>query len=312
MIRTALALICSLIPGLAGALVLEFPGNAQLQSESVTPQGSYALPTGPWVDGFIPFNIAEGAVTRQAWRIDAQGLTTLQILSPLKTQLAQGGFDTLYECETKACGGFDFRFSTEILGLPDMYVDLGDYRYFAAQNGETDEYVTLIVSRSSRAGYVQVTSVTQTGQQGLRGGASNPVMRGTTSIAPEQAGDLVGQLETNGHVVLGDLAFETGSAQLGEGPFDSLQTLADYLNSHPSRVVALVGHTDSQGSLDGNIALSKRRAGSVLERLVREYQVNRAQLGAEGMGYLSPLSSNLSAEGREANRRVEVIMVSNE
>jgi len=71
-----------------------------------------------------------------------------------------------------------------------------------------------------------------------------------------------------------------------------------------------VGHTDAEGSLDGNIALSRRRAASVLERLVTAYQVDRRQMEAQGMGYLAPIASNLTEEGREANRRVEVIVTS--
>ncbi|MDP5359491.1 MAG: OmpA family protein, partial [Paracoccaceae bacterium] len=95
-----------------------------------------------------------------------------------------------------------------------------------------------------------------------------------------------------------------------DADYGSLRDLADYLLLHPDRTVALVGHTDSAGSLATNIALSKRRAGSVLERLVTVYGVARRQLEAEGMGYLAPVSSNLTEAGREANRRVEVIITS--
>jgi outer membrane protein OmpA-like peptidoglycan-associated protein len=62
--------------------------------------------------------------------------------------------------------------------------------------------------------------------------------------------------------------------------------------------------------LNGNIALSKKRAEAVLETLVSDFNVPRAQMDAQGMGYLSPIASNLTAQGREANRRVEVIVTS--
>jgi len=123
-------------------------------------------------------------------------------------------------------------------------------------------------------------------------------------------GDLAQSLEDQGRFILSGLVFETGSAQLGNAIFGSLQDLADYLIANPDRTVALVGHTDFVGSLDGNIALSKRRAGSVLERLVTTYDIPRHQLDAQGMGYLSPVASNLTEEGRETNRRVEVIITS--
>jgi outer membrane protein OmpA-like peptidoglycan-associated protein len=71
----------------------------------------------------------------------------------------------------------------------------------------------------------------------------------------------------------------------------------------------LVGHTDSVGGLSGNIALSKRRAQSVRQRLIDTHGVDPSRLDAEGMGYLSPAASHLTPEGREANRRVEVIVL---
>ena len=123
-------------------------------------------------------------------------------------------------------------------------------------------------------------------------------------------GDLAGALRTKGHVVLTDLEFETGSSALGAGNFASLDRLAGFMAAEPGARVALVGHTDSIGGLAGNIALSKRRAQSVRQRLIEAHGIDGARMQAEGMGYLSPVASNLEPEGREANRRVEVILLS--
>ena len=111
---------------------------------------------------------------------------------------------------------------------------------------------------------------------------------------------------------MSDLRFETGSSALGDGEYESLAALADYLKSDGTKRVALVGHTDAEGSLAANIAVSKRRATSVLERLVTSYGVAAAQLEAEGMGYLAPIASNQTDQGRTVNRRVEAILVSTE
>ena len=97
---------------------------------------------------------------------------------------------------------------------------------------------------------------------------------------------------------------------LGEGPFPSLDQLASFLNSRPSVRIALVGHTDSVGSLDGNIALSRKRAQSVRRRLVDKFKIDPSRLEAQGMGYLAPVASNLAEAGRDANRRVEAILLS--
>ena len=74
--------------------------------------------------------------------------------------------------------------------------------------------------------------------------------------------------------------------------------------------VLLVGHTDAAGGLEANIALSRRRAASVVAHLVGELGVSRAQVSAEGVGYLVPRASNLTDQGRAENRRVEVVLTS--
>lgn len=297
-----------LMPLQALAVTLDMPGNATLTAEDVAGLDSYAMPTAGWTPEGLPVLTGTGEVRQQAWRIYAPGLTTLQLLQPLEDQLTAAGFEVLFTCTDDACGGFDFRFATPVLPAPAMHVDLGDYRYIATRrttDGQT-ELLSLLASRSSAAGFVQVTRV-GTPDGAPVAAAEAPAIR---AVAPTITGDLAQELETRGRFILADLAFETGSAQLGDATFASLRDLADYLRANPDRTVALVGHTDSVGSLDGNIALSKHRAGSVLERLVTTYDIPRRQLAAEGMGYLSPVASNLTEAGRDANRRVEVIITS--
>lgn len=307
--RAALAFLCFPLPAMA--VTLNMPSNANMTVQDVTTIGSYAMPTAPWTADGLPVLIGSGEVRMQAWRIDSPGLTTLQILGPLQKQLEAGGFETVFTCTDTVCGGFDFRFATDVLPAPDMHVDLGDFRFFAAKRGEGEEteLISLLASRSSSAGFIQVTRVGPTGDTPVID-AQAPAVRAVSS--PTIPIGLVQELERTGRFILIDLMFETGSAQLGDATFSSLQDLADYLIANPDRTVALVGHTDSVGSLDGNIALSKRRAGSVLERLVTAFDVPRRQLEAEGVGYLTPISTNLTEEGREQNRRVEVIITSTE
>ena len=308
MIRHALALLLLASP--AAAQTLQFPSNATLTREEVIALDSYAMPTDIWADGAVPFQVVEGQITRQAWRIAAPSLTTLQILRPLREQLRNDRFRIIFECQTEACGGFDFRFEVDTFPPPEMRINLGDFRFLAAErlSAEGPEYLALFVSRTAQSGFVEVTHVAPATQAPapITSAQAEPLR----SLGATPDADLEQQLDTIGRSVLADLTFETGSAQLGAGDYASLQALADYLLKYPQRTVALVGHTDASGGLDGNIALSKRRAASVLERLVTDYDVPRRQLAAEGMGYLSPIASNLTEDGREANRRVEVIITS--
>ncbi|MEO1639047.1 MAG: OmpA family protein [Pseudomonadota bacterium] len=291
------------------AQTLDFPSNARLQAEVVSPADSYELPLGIWDRGVMPTRTVEGRKTQQAWRIAAPTLTVLQLARPLREQLQNDGYEVIFECQTEACGGFDFRFAVETLRPPEMRINIGDFRFLAAEKPGPDgtEYLTLFLSRTAEAGFVQITHIGPLDEEVAQTplAAAQPEAE---AVGGANIGGLSGALEADGRAVLDDLTFATGSAQLGEGSFASLTELANYLRANPTRTVALVGHTDSSGSLEANIALSKRRAASVLERLVSVYDIPRSQLEAEGMGYLSPVASNLTEAGREANRRVEVII----
>lgn len=301
-----LALLCVALPGLAQALTLELPASARALADQVSPADSYALPLGGFDGSAVPAQSLEGAVTRQSWQLEALGLTSLQIFAPLRQQLADEGYDILFECGGESCGGFDFRFGTEVLPAPDMHVDLTDFRFLSASLGEND-HLSLLVSRTQNAGFVQLIRVAAQPEPAALtiGGTVQP----TPATPAAQALPLAQALVSQGHAVLPDLTFETGSSSLGEGPFASLQALAAFLLADPTRRVALVGHTDAVGALDNNVALSKRRAAAVLERLTTAYGVPRTQMEAEGMGYLSPVAPNQTDAGREANRRVEVVLL---
>jgi outer membrane protein OmpA-like peptidoglycan-associated protein len=320
---TALALAAP-----ARAITIEFPAPATVTQSLQTPLGSTSVATGPWANGTIPTRSLQGSIDQTAYRIGEPGLQTLQILDPIRDQLLADGYTPIYDCKDTACGGFDFRFGLTIFPEPAMHVDMGDYRYFAAERSTPagDEVISLIVSRASNAGFVQVTRV---------GGALPPADVRLSTMAPPLApvaapltspdtapiapattppipSELGQRLETGGAVALDDLVFPSGAAVLAEGDYASLSALAAYLATNPARQVAIVGHTDASGGLDANIALSRRRAESVRRTLIDRYGAKGAQVQAEGVGYLSPRASNLTATGRAANRRVEVMLTSTE
>ena len=305
----------------AQGLTLDLPGNPRLLVEEITPRESIALPIGRFADDAVPLRIAEGEVTRQVWRVTGEGLSSLAITAALRSQLQAQGFAILLDCAASICGGFDFRRAVEVMPPPAMHVNLADFRYLSAETiprGGVPERVGVLVSTTGQAANVQIIRVGESRDTPIAepsplplGGAA-PLRDEGPPVPDISAESFALILERDGRVPLTDLAFETGAAQLASGSFASLQWVADYLAAHPTRRIALVGHTDTEGSLEVNIALSKRRAASVVERLSREYGVLRQQITAEGMGYLSPLAANLTPEGRSANRRVEAVLLSTE
>ena len=301
-----LAALFALCPLLAEAQALTLPSRAALAAEEQEADGQFPIAVAPARDGVVVSQPARGAMTRRAFRVESPGVTTGQLLEPLRDQIEAAGFQVLFSCEAARCGGFDFRFGLDGFRAPELFVDLGDYRYLSARKGGAPgpSYVALLVSRSEDAGYIEITQVAPVGAAVAEISATGATPRLALS------GDLAKQLNLVGRAILHDLEFQTGSSDLADGPSQTLEDLADYLRSYPDREVALVGHTDSEGSLEGNIALSKRRAGSVRARLLERFDIPGAQVRAEGMGYLSPVASNLTPQGREANRRVEVIVTS--
>lgn len=303
MTRAAVLLLCLLpLPALADGVELTLPDTASVTAERTSPATGYAVLTGRWTGDGGPSTQLEGARSDKAWRLRSDQSTTLQILAPLRAGIEAAGYSPVFECDTDACGGFDFRYALDLLPEPQMHVDLGDFRYFAARKG--NEWLALTVSRSSESGFVQLTTLTQ--------GAAPPPAAVTPATPPPAApaqSDFATKLEATGAVALDDLIFESGATTLGEQEFPSLRAVADYLATRPKARIALVGHTDTTGTLDANIAVSQKRADAVRDRLINAYGLRADQLRAEGAGWLAPRASNRTAEGQDRNRRVEAVLL---
>jgi outer membrane protein OmpA-like peptidoglycan-associated protein len=108
-------------------------------------------------------------------------------------------------------------------------------------------------------------------------------------------------------LTLGDVLFETGKADLRPGALRNLYPLVTFLQQYPERRAVIEGHTDSVGSEASNLDLSQRRADAVRDFLLQN-GVKASQLTTRGYGKASPVASNTTAEGRQQNRRVELII----
>jgi OOP family OmpA-OmpF porin len=293
------------------ALTLDLPAKVLGEETRSANPASYALPVAAFNGINVPSQQVEGALDQRAFRLDAAEMTTLAILAPLRDQVRAAGYEIVFECEARACGGFDFRFNTDVLPEPDMHVDLGDFRFLSAQKGA--EAVSILVSRSAGAAYVQITRITDAPLPATP--VETPVNlnvettpTGTEATVPASA--VAADLDAKGSAVLDDLVFASGAATLTAGDYPSLAAVAAWLDANPEGTIALVGHTDASGSLAANVALSERRAEAVAEVLVDRYGADRARVDAEGVGFLAPRATNQTEEGRQKNRRVEVIVTS--
>jgi OOP family OmpA-OmpF porin len=104
------------------------------------------------------------------------------------------------------------------------------------------------------------------------------------------------------------IKFEPGSATLDGDSRDTVQAIAEVFERCLEAPIEIGGHTDSQGREEMNLNLSKGRAEAVLTAL-RGARVKLKSLTAEGYGETQPIADNGTAEGREANRRIEFRLV---
>ncbi|WP_341861027.1 OmpA family protein [Gymnodinialimonas sp. 57CJ19] len=103
------------------------------------------------------------------------------------------------------------------------------------------------------------------------------------------------------------ILFDVDSAAIRAGLQADLRALANNLNQYPATDVQVVGHTDNTGSAGYNQDLSTRRAQGVAGVLL-EAGVAPSRVRSSGRGESEPIATNLTPEGRQQNRRVEVII----
>jgi outer membrane protein OmpA-like peptidoglycan-associated protein len=104
-----------------------------------------------------------------------------------------------------------------------------------------------------------------------------------------------------------DILFAVDSAELRADLRRDLGALASNLQAYPNTTVDILGHTDNTGDAGYNQGLSQRRAQAVSSVLVSN-GISPNRLRAIGRGEDSPIASNLTADGRAQNRRVEVVI----
>jgi outer membrane protein OmpA-like peptidoglycan-associated protein len=103
----------------------------------------------------------------------------------------------------------------------------------------------------------------------------------------------------------GNITFRTDSADLNSSFYDVLNSVTLVLKEYDKTLLEVAGHTDNTGSDQYNQALSERRANSVAQYL-ESHGVNAQRVITVGAGETHPIASNDSADGRQANRRVEL------
>lgn len=108
-------------------------------------------------------------------------------------------------------------------------------------------------------------------------------------------------------ITLGDMLFNVDQSQLKPEGMHNLQKLSEFMKQHPLRTILIEGYTDNTGSSAHNLDLSKRRAEAVRAAL-ESMGISRDRSAIHGYGEAYPVVRNDTAENRQMNRRVEIIL----
>ncbi len=137
-----------------------------------------------------------------------------------------------------------------------------------------------------------------------------PVAAAVVATAPPPVDpnddSLYASLSEDGRVIL-PFVFQPGKDELDASSQPLIDRIVAMMNRHPDLFLRIEGHTDNTGDPDDNLRLSAQRALAVQVMLVAA-QINPKRLDYVGVGGLQPLASNATAEGREKNRRIELVM----
>ena len=129
--------------------------------------------------------------------------------------------------------------------------------------------------------------------------------------------DLLGRLnaalpthESNRGLIseIGGVEFATGAASINTSGREKLAKFSGVVASYPALRINVEGHTDNTGSNEGNVKLSQERADAIKTLLVSK-GITPERIVAKGYGSQYPQVANATPEGRQANRRVEIVVL---
>lgn len=121
------------------------------------------------------------------------------------------------------------------------------------------------------------------------------------------APDMRNKLLTEGKLVSYGIYFDVNKDVVKPESYATLKTIADVLKENPEVRINIDGYTDSDGSDEANLDLSKRRSASVRNELVKNFGIDASRIQAGGQGETKPVAPNDTPANKALNRRVEFI-----
>ncbi len=241
--------------------------------------------------------------------------TDLEIFRNYQQALSTNGFKIVHTCESvDKCDGDAYyghakKWTGDGKGFRNGYsassyfnnLPSYDPRYVVAQRDSSQGKLTVVLTTVS-----DTTSAAAGGKKYFMQVIEEKAMQ-TGQVAVTSADAIRSGVASEGKIAFYGLFFETGKAQILPTSKPQVDEMAKYLQADAARKFYIVGHTDNQGALEGNVALSQQRAEAVAAQLARDYKIDAKRLVARGVANFAPAASNDSDAGKAKNRRVELV-----
>ncbi len=242
----------------------------------------------------------EGKITKISYYLP-EDRSTLEVFRNYEDALKAAGFEILFTCSNNDCGGRDFNHKVVDYsgGFADNY---SDQRFLAAKlpRKEGDVYVSLYTVKNTGGGgpdrnhiYTQVDII-----------EIAPMQEAMVTV---DANAMAEEIFETGSISIYGILFDFDKADIKPESAATIKEIATLLNNNPNLKLFIVGHTDNKGSLDYNTNLSQQRAEAVVGVLVSDHGIKSTRVTPKGLGFLAPVASNSSEDGRAKNRRVELV-----
>ena len=239
----------------------------------------------------------EGKSFRIVYKVPSDR-SALEIDQNYKQSLAAKGFEVIYECANSDC----------ISGSTSLY-NFGGLLDDSRRNPAYSKQIAYRLEKLARPEgdvYVQILSGKGNGAVTLVRVVETKGMEDDKIVFLDAKAMNLG-LDTQGHVALYGIFFDTDKDELKPESEPTLKEIGKLMKDHPDLKLIVTGHTDNQGEFDYNVDLSKRRARAVVKALTFHQGVDDKRLTPFGAGMSAPVALNDDEKGRAKNRRVELV-----
>lgn len=301
----------------------DYPGLPRFRGSSIIGYqalafDSFQLPTGPaerdassnWQ---IPSALRlEGKVTGYVYALPP-GTATLEVFRNYQEALQAAGFTTLFACDDDDACGDGGILAQRVYAGSHIMQNRGLRTAQAAMYGSDIHFLSAKRTTDGRDTYVSLLVAKESVMSGRDQDSVSVILHliepkpMNSSMVFVDAAKMAADITSTGHVALYGIFFDTDSAVVKPESDPALREIAALLNRQPGLRVYIVGHTDTQGGYDYNMGLSARRSRAVSEVLASRYGVAADRMRTAGVGFLSPVATNGTDEGRAKNRRVELV-----